>query len=220
MNNSRRHLFSNYKNGHYSYLTKPVNLEKYPLFSRAVSSRVTVRAGEYVYIPSRWWHWVVSESRCASINFWFEKSTLGEVPYVQKNPEPVNWSDETISKMYGSNVLTVSDMTTDVSKYMTYEEFMRDGKTHKYFLHTLKCYDPNQTSRMILDSFSNDIEKLRQGVGAPPEALPNFWINYGDVDTGLHYDDYYGIICVLDGIKIIDLYEFNQSEFLYPHMVK
>jgi len=198
-----------------------VNLAKYPLFSRAVvSSSVTVRAGEYVYIPSRWWHWVVSEGRCASINFWFEKSTLGEVPYVQKIPELVNWSDETISKMYGSNVLAVYDTTIDQSTYITYSEFMRDGKDRKYFLHTIKGYDPNQVSRMILDAFSSDIEKLRQGVRAPPEALPNFWINYGDVDSGLHSDDYYGIICVLEGTKSIDFYEWNQTEFLYPHRVK
>lgn len=40
------------------------------------------------------------------------------------------------------------------------------------------------------------------------------------MDTGLHYDDSYGILCVLNGTKIVYLYPPSDSQYLYPYELK
>ncbi len=43
----------------------------------------------------------------------------------------------------------------------------------------------------------------------------NFWYSYGNLHTGLHYDDYENILLVIKGKKHVFLYPPNQSRFLY-----
>ena len=44
----------------------------------------------------------------------------------------------------------------------------------------------------------------------------NFWYSYGNLHTGLHYDDYENILVLVKGTKRVFLYPPNQSKFLYP----
>lgn len=55
-----------------SPLTYPPDPERYPLFAKAQPLSCTLRAGEALYIPPRWWHWVTSYDRNIALNFWHE----------------------------------------------------------------------------------------------------------------------------------------------------
>jgi hypothetical protein len=64
-------------------------------------------------------------------------------------------------------------------------------------------------------------EAFRDRVHTPEVFNPktsdmNFWISYGYQDTGLHYDDYDGILCLLKGHKSIVLYPPSDSVYLRP----
>jgi Cupin-like domain len=48
----------------------PPDPVSYPLFVRAASACCTLRPGEALYIPHRWWHWVTSYERNIALNFW------------------------------------------------------------------------------------------------------------------------------------------------------
>ena len=47
----------------------------------------------------------------------------------------------------------------------------------------------------------------------------NFWYSYGNLHTGLHYDDYDNILVLVKGTKRVLLYPPNQSEFLYSKIL-
>ena len=51
-------------------ITDP-DLDKYPLFSKAVGIDVELHAGDMLYMPAYWWHEVVSVNRNVAVNFWF-----------------------------------------------------------------------------------------------------------------------------------------------------
>ena len=42
-------------------------------------------------------------------------------------------------------------------------------------------------------------------------------MNNGNVDSGLHYDKSEGIMCVLNGRKIVTLFPTSDSKYLYPY---
>uniref|UniRef100_A0A7S1JGX9 JmjC domain-containing protein n=1 Tax=Eutreptiella gymnastica TaxID=73025 RepID=A0A7S1JGX9_9EUGL len=51
------------------------DLKRYPLYAKAKPINITLRAGEMLYMPSFWWHSVVShadaEGKNIAINFWY-----------------------------------------------------------------------------------------------------------------------------------------------------
>ncbi len=67
--NTEIHLNNTHKYAHFSYITMG-NKHKYPLLQLAKSEEQTLNAGECMYIPPTWWHWVISYGETYSINFW------------------------------------------------------------------------------------------------------------------------------------------------------
>uniref|UniRef100_A0A182VTA7 JmjC domain-containing protein n=1 Tax=Anopheles minimus TaxID=112268 RepID=A0A182VTA7_9DIPT len=49
-----------------------VDYERFPLAREVSFHRLTLRRGEVLYIPPRWWHYVESLSPSFSVSFWFE----------------------------------------------------------------------------------------------------------------------------------------------------
>lgn len=48
------------------------DLSRFPLFARASAVEVTLRAGEMLYLPARWSHFVVNLDTSVMVNFWPE----------------------------------------------------------------------------------------------------------------------------------------------------
>jgi lysine-specific demethylase 8 len=47
------------------------DLSRFPLFASAEYSECVLRAGEMLYIPYKWWHYVRSLEVSFSVSFWF-----------------------------------------------------------------------------------------------------------------------------------------------------
>jgi hypothetical protein len=48
------------------------DLQKFPLFARAKAVEVTLNAGEVLYLPKKWGHFVVNVETSLMVNFWPE----------------------------------------------------------------------------------------------------------------------------------------------------
>src|SRR5262249_45734311 len=48
------------------------DLKKYPLFARAKAVEVTLQAGEVLYLPKKWAHFVQNVETSLMVNFWPE----------------------------------------------------------------------------------------------------------------------------------------------------
>ncbi len=52
------------------------DMKQFPLFANCVPIRVTVKAGECLYLPSMWYHQVTqtadAEGKCVAINYWYD----------------------------------------------------------------------------------------------------------------------------------------------------
>ncbi|HTK89066.1 MAG TPA: cupin-like domain-containing protein [Verrucomicrobiae bacterium] len=55
------------------------DLDAFPLFARARSVEVTLVAGELLYLPARWSHFVVNQDASVMVNFWPEHSLAQQV---------------------------------------------------------------------------------------------------------------------------------------------
>lgn len=55
----------------------PPDLTVYPLFARAIYAEVFLEAGDMLYIPRRWWHWVTSYDRNIALSMWHAADRLG-----------------------------------------------------------------------------------------------------------------------------------------------
>ena len=85
------------------------------------------------------------------------------------------------------------------------------------YLITPSDYEPRKEKHngKILDILKDDFQ-----VPFPSEMVgadANFWMNFGRIDTGLHYDDDDGLLCVVKGRKVVTLYPPSDSAFLYPY---
>jgi lysine-specific demethylase 8 len=48
------------------------DLERFPLFAQAQGEELVLEAGEMLYLPPHYWHFVRSLSVSFSISFWFD----------------------------------------------------------------------------------------------------------------------------------------------------
>jgi ribosomal protein L16 Arg81 hydroxylase len=55
------------------------DIKKFPLFNRAKSLEVTLTAGELLYLPARWSHFVRNLETSLMVNFWPQYTTAQEM---------------------------------------------------------------------------------------------------------------------------------------------
>lgn len=48
-----------------------LDLERFPLAAQATFYNITLQAGDCLYIPPKWWHYVRAESESFSVSFWW-----------------------------------------------------------------------------------------------------------------------------------------------------
>jgi hypothetical protein len=180
--------------------------------------------GEALFIPKKWWHWIVTPKKTVAINFWFENIIKTDEPakitdfYTPEKKELIynqiiecikqenNYYIWNSSKNFGKNGLLYSG-----------ESFLNENKNHRYLL-TLSGYDDYLNNKNIKNKITDLIElpqilnKTRKS-----DVDVNLWVSSNYHDTGLHYDDNDGIIYVLKGEKYITLYPPDDSKYLLPY---
>jgi hypothetical protein len=219
--NKIRHLNNTSTYAHYSKIDN-INYLVFPLLYYAHPQHIKLNENEALYIPKKWWHWVKTNEPTAAINYWFNYDTtiiknsqrfgnnMGK-PHIIKHAHKINWDkidDEYVSvwKSDGSN----DKITTKLS------DFRHNNNNNQYMI-TLSNFKLGEENQHI----KNIIEKQL----TPPDSISkipkdfNLWISSGKHDTGLHYDDDDGYLCVLYGSKDIILYPPSDSPYLYPYSI-
>ena len=193
----------------------------YKKYYDAEKIEITLKKGEYLFIPSDWYHFVFSEDTSGphdvnlAVNFWYNKS--------RENSENVKPStgkhDITIDlDEYANDIVDVSESNCPffVSNYAHSEKFFPhiDMKCESYtiskFLRKRHPYTYIQQNSM------------RHPVTAPPTnevlgdvMMTNFWLNFGNVNTQMHSDSYDNFLCQVEGSKRVILINPNQRDKLY-----
>jgi hypothetical protein len=233
--NSGGHLYDGSKYAHFSQITDH-NKERFPLFQKATPISIRVEKGESLVIPKGWWHHVKSfGSRCISVNFWYDN---GSAPSLSSKPIKIQnaiskwkalerWTNEyLIEKIDGGlpyGVWLVLDKFA-CRKPISVADFVAKYSDRKEYAYLITPTDfenlPNGSSnnKRILEILSDDFE-----IPFPQRMLnadANFWMNFGGLDTGLHFDDEDGLLCVVEGYKEVLLYDPNDTPYLYPYPAK
>jgi len=218
--NKKRHLTDEYPLGHFSKIDSS-NYFLYPKLLTSTSPiRFTLYEGDSVYIPCKWWHWIKSYKSIA-VNYWILKGSIGweEKPKILKTGIKY---DEFISafKKYSGSVHVWDNNTDNIETKQ--EKSLYCEKDRNYII-TLPGYsDKNGIKNRLNEELFNN---LKQYIDIPNFLLDfsiekNIWIATGYNDSGLHYDDYGGILTVIKGKKKITLYPPKDSIHLCPFDIK
>ncbi|EER20677.1 hypothetical protein Pmar_PMAR003838, partial [Perkinsus marinus ATCC 50983] len=54
-------------------LTEPIDPERYPLYKEAIYSEAILNAGDALFLPSNWWHFIKNYEVTASIAHFLKK---------------------------------------------------------------------------------------------------------------------------------------------------
>ena len=225
--NNNRHLTRSYNYAHFSKINS-WNYFLFPSLLLTSPKRYVLREGESLFIPKKWWHWIVTPTKTTAINFWFEHIIASNVPakindlynfedqrkiyeqiiqYIKEEQKHYIWDS---GNHFGSNGLLYSG-----------EAFLNEDKNNRYLL-TLAGYGSNLNNENIKKKLTKwielpDVLKTSAINQEKPVIDINLWISSNYHDTGLHYDDNDGILYVLKGEKHITLFPPNDSKYLVPY---
>lgn len=203
--NIKKHNTNEYDHAHFSMISE-WDENKFPLLSKTNVKFVELNSGDMLLIPKGWWHWIRSDKSIA-VNYWWENSV--SIKYkpallLEFNLNPLN-----INKFYNNSVTVWS--SDNNSKYNTQlKDFLENDKDYSYII-------------TLSHSSINNNHFLREAIPDPPSNFNismnnlqrNLWISSGIHDTGLHYDDFDGLLCVYSGKKTIALFPPEDTPYLY-----
>ena len=192
----------------------------YKHYYDAEKIEITLHKGDYLYIPSDWYHFVFSEDTSGThdvnlaVNFWYVKTRE-----TSENVKPTTGKHDITIDLdeYANDIVDVSESSCSffVSNY---------AHSEKFFNHIdMKCYS-STLSKFIRNR--NPYTYIQQNSMKHPVKSPhvevsgdlvmtNFWLNFGNVNTQLHCDGYDNILCQVEGSKRIILINPNQRDKLY-----
>jgi hypothetical protein len=188
--NVYRHQHAAVSYAHHSEIDE-FDLERYPSLAQTSPIHVTLKAGQSLYIPATWWHWVKTLGKSFAVNYWFTNLQKHE-PFVFDhtfefdtnllNDEPVYpWRSEKHHKSPPQPIAT------------TFKEFHNSGEDYRYLM-TIGVYyyaEAHASIREIMASHIVFPTDSRIDLKATYDF--NVWSSSGKHDTGLHYDDEDGI---------------------------
>lgn len=192
----------------------------YKYYYEAEKIEITLHKGDYLYIPSDWYHFVFSEDTSGkhnvnlAVNFWYSKTRANSEniePYTGKHDIEINL-DEYMNDIVD---VTESDCAFFLSNYVHSKRFFNniDIKTYSS---TMSKFLRNRNPYTYIQQ-----NQMRHEVSSPPNdisgnlMLENFWLNFGNVYSQLHCDGYDNILCQVEGSKRVILFNPNQRDKLY-----
>lgn len=82
-----------------------IDLTRFPNFPKARPVQVVLQPGEVLYIPSYWWHHIISEVEAVSVNFWFQAAPVtGDTVVFPLQPHQLLSLTRNVEKLLGSAV--------------------------------------------------------------------------------------------------------------------
>lgn len=216
MSNESRHLYDNNNYAHYSKITTK-NILFYPKYIFSHPQKYTLYAGDALIIPKKWWHWVKSYENTFSVNYWYDKDIKNIFEYPDKKENFIKKIDilnnERVKRyLFNFNILEGNENNI---KNIDMTTFLKEKKENIYLI-TLDAFIYND----FIKSYLKDIIEHPKIIVDNKINNYNFWYSPKKMDTGLHYDDNNGILCVLSGKKTVYLYPPSDIKYLYPYDLK
>lgn len=193
--------------GHYSSIDSP-NYIIYPELLFTSPMYISLKAGESLWIPKHWWHWISSDDITIAVNFW------SDVDYM------------TTPKLFNTSFQDDKMLNSKIYKYdKNIQSFDKQSKTYK----SLRIEELNNKTNSYIYTVKNTNSEFHSYVSSyikkptffhNKDSLQlNTWIASGKHETGLHYDDNNNLLCMIKGIKNIILYPPSDSIYLRPYSV-
>lgn len=204
--NIKRHRDSESLYAHFS-LVDSFNYLLFPnlLFTNPVY--ITLSAGQCLYIPKKWWHWVKTTEKTFAVNYWFNDNENDTSPFVFSYNQKINLNTIRETVYVWDSLLDKDD------KPVSFKQFYNSGLDNLYVI-TLNNYNNNNEG--LKRSLQNFITFPTTTRITPPDLFEyNIWASSGKHDTGLHYDDEDGILSVVEGTKDIILFPPSDTPYLY-----
>lgn len=217
-NNKFKHIYEIGHGGHFSAITTQ-NILLYPKYLLTHPTKYILNEGDGLYIPRNWWHWVFSEPNTFAVNYWSTGNYMKDLQVDQQVDQPQ--LKQNIIKPFDlkQNIKLIKNMELDVVDGGKEQNINLDLNTlirtnnNDMLLTTAIVYANNEKFKHELDLL---IEKPSLIMNNQTNGS-NFWYSSGKTDTGLHYDEHNGLLCVLSGTKTIYIYPPSDASYLYPY---
>lgn len=213
--NEYKHKKTDSLYAHYSGVDE-YDVDKFPKLQFAHPFTVTLREGESLYIPKKWWHWVKTTQKTFAINYWFINAYKeNQAPFVFQH------TIEYDTKKLSAEEVCVWNSTKhhlgDRKCIQTFEEFYNSGQDDVCVI-TLNNFELGASNVNIKNKLSNYIKfPINNKISTIYSYEYNLWFCSNKHDTGLHYDDEDGILSVIEGEKSIILFPPSDTQYLYPY---
>ena len=202
---------------HYNYLLFPKLIFAHPHY-------FTLKKGQSLYIPRKWWHWVKTTKKTSAVNYWFSNKIKNNKPFLMKkifidydinflnNEKIIIWKSDNDTESIRTNFKKFYNSKKDNNYIITAEDYTH-GKSNNNIKNKMKPHInfPLDNRIDICDDNTKIVNENNYGY--------NIWISSGIHDTGLHYDDEDGVLSVIEGEKTIILFPPSDSKYLYPYNV-
>jgi hypothetical protein len=198
------------------------NIFKFPLYYLSSPKEYIVNKGEFIFIPYGWWHWVESynhnDDYSFAVTYWYLKDT-NNTPFVGHftDIETANSLIDLFDKGVETYQYDLNVWCSDVGKKtLTMKQLLNDN-INKCYMATLRKYThyPNNNNNVFFDNFKQYVPKPEYLKDIISETI--FWVNNGNIEAPLHYDRYYGLLCIISGQKKVTLFPPSDGRYLYPH---
>jgi len=218
--------------GHrYSYITTEFpDKKQFPRFYEAKRTEIILEPGDMLFLPAGWYHWVFSEEPDqetglnVAVNYWYKGSwnmcmqdrypPIKTTHNIHKIIDYLKFLETTnVNKLYCSTSNTGTftlpdsrwihnDTVKCTDHYLSWKEFYdkRNSQEHWYLWafsdRRLQEYDPK-----LYDSW--EIKSV------------HWWVNFGHVNTAMHYDSTDNLLCQMAGRKRLVLFPHSEWPNLY-----
>jgi hypothetical protein len=223
--NQSRHLTDEHYYAHFSRIDSS-NYLFYPSLLFTSPLHITLYEGDSLLIPAKWWHWIRS-SKSIAVNYWIlrgDNRTNAEERLIDtKQPCVLN-----LNLNYDRFLKALADYNEKIDIWDQSTEKVTDGESNlSTFVGDEKDQQYIITVAGYSDSKLNDtlLNHVHRHITVPPHLShckidKNVWISPGNTDTGLHYDDFTGILTVVKGTKEITLFPPEDTSYLDPFDLK
>lgn len=213
--NFERHLYDCHSYAHYSKITND-NIILHPKYIMTHPTKYILNIGDALIIPKGWWHWVFSEKNTFGINYWHNKNIeyLKEPKIVKRFVDNLDIVKE-VNNIENNKVQVLNGSNNKIYDYSISDMF-NTNKKEIYFM-TLPAFIRNPQNKKIFDKYINHPKFITEN---KLQTNYNLWYSPNEMDTGLHYDDNNGILCVLNGKKTVYLFPPSDTKYLYPYDIK
>jgi hypothetical protein len=214
--NATRHK-ENSKYGHYSRINK-LNYNNYNLKNTS-PIKITIKKGECLFIPKGWWHWIFSVSNTKAYNIWFNDDKINiKKPSILSEKINSKINNKLLMDLLQNNKVIVYNENKNTEYESTIKDFIDSNIENTYVITLNDMYSQN---RFIVDLLEKHlpIPKILNNSDINTNNI-NFWFNINKMDSGLHFDDDDGILCIIDGAKEILLFPPEDTLLLdgYKHV--